>query len=131
MPRRCLLLAMCSCAILVSSFTWTSYATEKTPMLRHLVLYKFKDDASADAIQEVIDTFAALPQQIDTIAGFEHGRNVSPEGKSEGLTYGFLVSFRSESDRDAYLTHPAHLDYVKVVKDRRERVVVFDYWTTE
>ena len=71
----------------------------------------------------------ALPQKIDRIVGFEHGTNISPEGKSEGLTHCFMVSFASEKDRDAYLTHSAHLEYVKVVRDRREKVVVFDYWT--
>ena len=100
-------------------------------VLRHIVLYKFKDDASAAQVQEVIDTFAALPQKIDGIVGFEHGTNVSPEGKSEGLTHVFVVSFRDEKARDAYLVHPAHQAYVNVVRDRREKVVVFDYWAAK
>lgn len=95
------------------------------------MLYKFKDGLPAADLQEVIDTFAALPSKIDTIVEFEHGANVSPEGKSEGLTHAFVVSFRNEAGRDAYLKHPAHLAYVDVVKNRREKVVVFDYWTTE
>jgi hypothetical protein len=41
-----------------------------------------------------------------------------------------VVSFRDEAGRDVYLKHPAHLEYVNVVKDRREKVIVFDYWTT-
>ena len=98
-------------------------------VLRHVVLYKFKDALKPAEVQEVIDAFAALPQKIDRIVGFEHGTNISPEGKSEGLTHCFMVSFASEKDRDAYLTHSAHLEYVKVVRDRREKVVVFDYWT--
>jgi len=104
---------------------------EDQKVLRHIVLYKFKDGLPAADLQEVIDTFAALPSKIDTIVEFEHGANVSPEGKSEGLTHAFVVSFRNEAGRDAYLKHPAHLAYVDVVKNRREKVVVFDYWTTE
>ncbi len=100
-------------------------------VLRHVVLYKFKPEATPAQVQEVIDAFAALPKQIDTIVGFEHGVNVSPEGKSEGLTHGFVVSFRNEQDRDAYLKHPAHDAYVQVVRDRREKVIVFDYWADE
>ena len=38
------------------------------------------------------------------------------------------MTFKSEADLAAYLVHPAHEAYVKVVKDKRERVVVFDYW---
>ena len=75
--------------------------------------------------------FSALPKKIDTIVGFERGTNVSPEGKSEGLTHAFVVSFRDEAGRDAYLKHPAHLEYVKLASTRREKVVVFDYWTAE
>jgi len=110
--------------------TTEATAEEKTAKtLRHIVLYKFKDELKPQQVQEVIDAFAALPKKIDTVVGFEHGTNVSPEGKSEGLTHCFVVSFRDEKGRDAYLVHPAHLEYVKLVKDRREKVVVFDYWT--
>jgi len=106
-----------------------AFAADKpAKVLRHIVLYKFKDELPPAQVQEVIDTFAGLPKKIDGIVGFEHGTNVSPEGKSEGLTHVFVVSFVDEKARDAYLIHPAHQDYVKVVKDRREKVVVFDYW---
>jgi hypothetical protein len=98
-------------------------------VLRHVVMYKFKDDQSPQRVQEIVDAFSALPKKIDTIIGYEHGLNVSREGKSEGLTHCFIVTFRDEAGRDAYLKHPAHDEYVQVVKDRREKVVVFDYWT--
>jgi heme-degrading monooxygenase HmoA len=101
-------------------------AAEK--VLRHVVLYKFKDGLPPAQLQEVIDTFAGLPKKIDTIVGFEAGTNVSKEGKSEGFTHAFVVTFKSEADLAAYLVHPAHDAYVKVVRDRREKVIVFDYW---
>lgn len=112
-------------------FTTHSAAEQANPAarrLRHIVLYKFKDDLRPAQVQEVIDAFAGLPKKIDGIVGFEHGTNVSPEGKSDGLTHIFVVTFRDEQARDAYLKHPAHDAYVQVVKDRREKVVVFDYW---
>ncbi|MBX9653169.1 Dabb family protein [bacterium] len=97
-------------------------------VLRHIVMYKFKDGLPAKEIQEVIDTFCQLPTKIKTIVGFENGTNVSREGKSEGFTHVFVVTFKSEKDRDDYIAHPAHQEYVNVVKNRREKVVVFDYW---
>ncbi|WP_254512232.1 Dabb family protein [Anatilimnocola floriformis] len=122
-------------AVLFSLAVWQMGASQeskgpeaKSKVLRHVVMYKFKDEIAKPQIQEVIDAFAGLPKKIDGIVAFEHGPNVSPEGKSEGLTYCFVVSFKDEAARDAYLKHPAHDDYVKVVKDRREKVVVFDYW---
>ena len=103
-------------------------ADPATKVLRHVVMYKFKDSAGPDQVQAVVDAFSKLPKQIDTIIGYEHGTNVSMEGKSEGLTHVFVVTFKDEAGRDAYLKHPAHDAYVQVVKDKREKVVVFDYW---
>ena len=103
-------------------------AAEEGQVLRHIVMYKFKPETTPAQIQEVIDAFAGLPKKVDTIIGYEAGPNVSKEGKSEGFTHVFVVTFKTEADLAAYLVHPAHEAYVKVVKDKREKVVVFDYW---
>ena len=105
-----------------------SPAAAADKVLRHVVMYKFKDDQTPAQVKEVIDAFAGLPKRVDTIIGFEHGTNVSKEGKSEGFTHVFVVTFKNEADLAAYLVHPAHDAYVKVVRDRREKVIVFDYW---
>lgn len=99
-------------------------------VLRHVVLFKFKDDVSDKQVQEVVDAFAALPKKVDSIIGFEHGTDVSVEGKSKGLTHGFVVTFRNEKGRDKYLPHPAHQEFVKLVGPRLADVLVFDYWTS-
>ena len=106
-----------------------SSAADGERLLRHIVMYKFKEGLPPGQIQEVVDAFAGLPKKIGTIVGFEHGTNVSPEGKSEGFTHVFVVTFKTAADRDAYILHAAHQDFVKIVKDRREKVIVFDYWT--
>ncbi len=97
-------------------------------VLRHVVMYTFKDSATPAQVQEVVAAFGGLPAKIDAIVGYEAGTNVSPEGKSEGFTHVFVVTFKDEAGRAAYLKHPAHDAYVQVVKDKREKVVVFDYW---
>lgn len=96
-------------------------------VLKHVVMYKFKPEISAAQVQEVVDTFAGLPGKIDTIIGFEKGTNVSTEGKSEGFTHVFVVTFQDQAGLKTYLDHPAHAAYVEVVKNRREKVIVFDY----
>jgi len=97
-------------------------------VLRHVVMYKFKDTATPAQVEQVVDAFAGLAKKIDAIIGFERGTNVSQEGKSEDFTHVFVVTFKDEAGRDVYLKHPAHDAYVQVVKDKREKVVVFDYW---
>jgi heme-degrading monooxygenase HmoA len=113
---------------LASSVPCAAAGAEEGKVLRHIVMYKFKPETTPAQIQEVIDAFSGLPKKIDTIVGFEAGANVSKEGKSEGFTHVFVVTFKSEADLAAYIVHPAHEAYVKVVKDKREKVVVFDYW---
>jgi hypothetical protein len=107
----------------------TAVAAEEQTVLRHVVMYKFKPELTAAQVQEVVDAFKGLPGKIPTIVEFEAGTNVSEEGKSEGFTHLFVVTFRDKAGLKVYLDHPAHADYVKVVKDRREKVIVFDYLT--
>lgn len=114
-------------AAMVLSKAITKAAEQPKQVLRHMVLYKFKDGLEPAKIQEVVDAFAELPNKIDTIIGFEHGTNISKEGKSEGFTHCFIVTFRDEKGLATYLDHPAHQDYVQVVRDKRDKVVVFDY----
>jgi hypothetical protein len=101
---------------------------EDPKMLRHVVLFQFKSDVTKEQAQEVADAFAALPKKIKEIADFEWGTDVSVEKLNQGLTHGFVVTFKSEKDRDAYLPHLEHQKFVELAKPRIEKVVVFDYW---
>lgn len=98
-------------------------------MLRHVVLFKFKDGASPADVKKVEDAFSKLPSQIKEIAGYEFGTNNSPENLNQGFTHCFFVTFKSEQDRSVYLPHPAHLAFVEVLKPHLDKVLVIDYWT--
>lgn len=100
-------------------------------VLRHVVLFKFKAGTSNDQIKQIEDAFRGLPGKIDAIADFEWGTDVSPEGKSKGFTHCFFVTFRDEKGRDAYLPHPAHQDFVKIVGPHVADVCVVDYWANK
>jgi hypothetical protein len=97
-------------------------------VLRHVVLFAFKPEATPAEVAAVEAAFAALPRQIPEIIAFEWGRDVSVEGKAQGFTHCFLVTFRDEAGRDAYLPHPAHLAFVELVGRHRAEGLVFDYW---
>jgi hypothetical protein len=75
--------------------------------------------------------FRGLPAKIKEIAGFEWGTDVSPEGKAQGFTHCFLVTFKSEADRDAYLPHSAHKEFVGVVGPHVDKVCVVDFWSRD
>ena len=98
-------------------------------ILRHVVLLKFKDDATAEQIRKVEIAFAALPGKVDAIYDLEWGTDVSVEGLQQGFTHCFFVSFRSEDDRAKYLPHPAHKEFGQILGPHLDKVLVVDYWT--
>lgn len=100
----------------------------ETQLLRHVVLIAFKSDTAQAQIETVEAAFCALPEQIGVIHDLEWGTDVSPEGKQDGFTHCFFLTFRSEADRDAYLPHPAHQAFGQVLRPHVEKVLVVDYW---
>jgi Stress responsive A/B Barrel Domain len=102
--------------------------SSKGKKLQHVVLFKFKDDAPAEQVKKVEEAFRKLPSQIKEIKGFEWGLNNSPENLNQGFTHCFLVSFASEKDRETYLPHPKHQEFVALLKPVLDKVLVIDYW---
>jgi len=103
--------------------------SEKKSVLRHVVVFKFKEDTQPKDIKKVEKAFAALPEKIKEIKDFEWGTNNSPEGLNDGFTHCFLVTFASEEAREAYLPHPAHKEFVGILRPHLEKAFVIDYWS--
>lgn len=127
-------LVLTTCVMAVIALAWnlrTSVSAEAPPekVLRHVVSFKFKATSTPADIERIEKAFAALPGKIDAIRSFEWGTDNSPEGKAKGFTHCFLITFADEKGRDAYLPHPAHQDFIKVVGPHVEDVFVIDYWT--
>lgn len=117
--------------ILFMTGTSIQAQNKKAPgkVLRHVVLFKFKDTSSREDIKKVEDAFIALKGKIKLINDFEWGINSSPEGLNQGLTHCFLATFASDKDRDDYLVHPDHKAFVTVLQPHLDKVTVIDYWT--
>ena len=102
--------------------------SESEKLLRHVVMFKFKESSSPTDVARVVDAFRSLPSKISEMAAFEFGQNNSPEGLENGFTHCFLVSFQSEKDRKTYLDHAAHSQFVEILKPHLDKVQVIDYW---
>jgi hypothetical protein len=98
-------------------------------VLRHVVLFKFKDDTSEEQVRQIENAFCTLPDKVDTIYDLEWGTDVSVENRQQGFTHCFLVTFLSEEDRAAYLPHPDHKAFGKLLGPHLDKVLVIDYWT--
>jgi hypothetical protein len=109
----------------------TKAKEEPMRILRHVVMFKFKDGTATADVQKVVDAFRGLKEKIPEVAGFEYGTDNSPEGLANGFTHCFLLTFRSEADRKVYLPHPAHKAFVDVLKPHLDKVQVIDYWAQE
>lgn len=96
--------------------------------LRHLVLFQFNDDLTEQQVDEIVDAFCELENQIDFIADFEYGTNISSEGLSNGFTHCFLLTFDSEKKLQDYLKHDAHMAFVQLLQGKIAKVQVLDYW---
>jgi len=115
---------------ILASMTSTAHAQNNTAgkLLRHVVLFKFKEGTATADIKKVEDAFRALPSKVKEVKGFEWGTNNSPEGLNDGFTHCFFVSFSSEQDRAVYLPHPEHKAFVDVLKPYLDKALVIDYW---
>lgn len=107
----------------------TEMQVKQDSVLRHVVLFKFKDGTTQENIQEVLDAFSALPSKIPQIHSYEWGLNNSPEGLEKGFTHCFFLTFKSEADRAIYLPHPDHKAFGGVLSPYLADVLVVDYWT--
>lgn len=105
----------------------TAVETPAKP-LRHIVLFQFKETSTPKDVDAIVAKFESLPGRIPEIIGFECGTDVGVENLSQGFTHGFVVTFENEKGREIYLPHPAHQEFVDLVKPHVKQVLVFDFF---
>ena len=127
----CVVLFAFALGVAPSSAVAAEKGEKKSRLLRHVVMFQFKESSSEKDVQRIEKAFAELPKKIDAIHSFEWGKNNSPEELNDGLTHCFLVTFRTEKDREVYLPHAAHQEFVSILKPHLEKVLVIDYWASE
>ena len=119
------------CAMVLSAFSITVSAADgdnagKT--LVHVVTLKFKEGTAADVIKKIQDEFRALKTKVPEVVTYMGGTNVSKEGKNKGFTHCSVLTFKSEKDLDTYVASAAHQEFVKLLKESIDDVVVVDFW---
>ncbi|MCI7356437.1 MAG: Dabb family protein, partial [Parabacteroides sp.] len=90
-------LALFTGALLALTVALSSCGGEKKQdkVLRHVVMFGFKPEVTAEQVKAVEDAFGELPSKIDLIKDYEWGTDCSPEGLQQGLTHCFFVTFHS------------------------------------
>jgi len=100
-------------------------------MLRHVVIFQWKPETPEATIRAIEETFSALPGKIPQIIGYEWGRDISVQGFDRDYTHVFVVTVASEADRDIYLPHPDHMDFIALSRPNVEKILVLDYVPTD
>ena len=99
-------------------------------LLRHVVLFKFKENTSKQDVRNIENSFNALPDKIKEINSYEWGLNNSAENLDKGFTHCYFITFKNQADlMEGYLPHPDHKAFVALVTPHVADVLVVDYWT--
>ena len=84
-------------------------------LVRHIVLFRYERGVSLEQKQEVIQRFLALKSLAlrdgrPYIMSIETGSEMSGERADQNLEQGFVVTFRSQGDRNYYVGNPVVTD---------------------
>jgi len=96
----------------VERFTAPDY---KPGLIRHIVLFRYNGAVSSEQKEEVIRRFLALRTLAKRngrtyILSIETGSEISGEGLDQCLEQGFIVTFKSQGDRNYYVGQPVVTD---------------------
>ena len=94
-------------------------------MLKHIVMWRFKDEALGKSKAENIETFKSMLENlvgvIDEIVSLRLGKNVVQSDTASDLVLD--SEFKSVDDLNAYNTHPEHQKVLafgkEVIAERR------------
>lgn len=95
-------------------------------MVEHIVLFKFKADASTEAVRHIQERLASLKSQIPGIVDLTVGENFCE--RNQGFTHGIVVRFDNRASLEAYLPHPSHQAVVQeTIRPILEDLISVDY----
>jgi hypothetical protein len=82
-------------------------------MVRHVVLLRWRPDATPVQLQAVLDGLAELPAAIPEIVTYRYGPDLAINGGN--ADFGIVADFDSVSDYETYRDHPAHQAFIQHV----------------
>ena len=121
----------CVSSVALSAAAAAETKKESKGVVYHVVSVKLKDTATPEQIKAVEEAFAGLKSKIAEVQTLHWGTNVSPEKHDKGFTHCFVLTFASEKDRNAYLVHPEHAAFGKILGPVMADVMVLDFVAKE
>lgn len=79
-------------------------------MIRHIALFRFKEEAPTDTRQSLEEGLFQIAQTISVISSYEYGGDL---GLREGnFDFGVVADFADAADFENYVNHPDHLAFL-------------------
>ncbi len=95
-------------------------------MVEHIVLFKWKPEATPEQIAQAADGLRELKGMVPNILDLSVGENFTERAK--GFTHGLVVRFPDKAALDVYGPHPAHQHVVQtLINPIREDILALDY----
>ncbi|KKD36600.1 Dabb family protein [Limnoraphis robusta] len=95
-------------------------------MIVHVVLFKWKEDTTPEAIASTMEGLKELKAKIPGIIDLSCGENFSE--RSQGFQHGLVVKFTDKSALEAYTPHPEHQAVVQnLIKPILADILAVDY----
>lgn len=95
-------------------------------MVEHIVLFRWKAEATAEQIEQAITGLRGLKAQVPNILDLSAGENFSE--RAQGFTHGLVVRFPDKAALEVYGPHPAHQHVVQTyISPVCADVLVVDY----
>ena len=93
-------------------------------MIRHIVLFKIKDEYKAESPQ-LVKNFEGMAGRIEGMLELQAGADMLHSKRSYDLA--LITVFYSRASFDAYQTHPVHLPVKKRMHEVRSASVACDF----
>lgn len=94
-------------------------------MLRHIVLFRFREDVREEALEKVSQMLNGLKDKIEIIRSMEIGKDVLRRGHSFDLA--LTITFENLEAYKQYDTHPMHAEVKKYNLSVCTDIVAVDY----
>jgi len=95
-------------------------------MIEHIVLLRWTEKATQEAIDRAMAELRSLNEKIPGIVDLSSGANFSE--RSKGFTHGLVVRFKDRAALEAYLPHPEHQRVVQTfINPIRGDAIIVDY----
>ena len=93
-------------------------------MIRHIVLFKIKDEFK-DEIPQLVENFRGMKGKIEGMLDLEAGADIVKSDRSYDLA--LVTIFDSMASFEAYQTHPVHQPVRKRMHEVRSASVACDF----